>query len=759
MHDETVDLDRHFFPYILKPARYLGGERGAIEPSADAGLRLLLVYPADYEKAAGDPDYQRLYVLLNRVPGLAVERAVLFAPDALARLAELRQVSFSLETRRPWTKFDALLFFIADPLDAAQIPRVVNGIRHAAGAIPRVIAVSSGHVIPRFLTQVCDDCVGDVSFAGLITALGQVLGFSVRDAVRSFLSHGVTPQLVPSTGTTHDALRIPLFHGPFGSPVEFPARSPLSIARDTLLGLAQTGFEELSFLAPAGRVYPGLPEVFAHVSLRENLARHHLHLPPLFPETFLEQWTGFRPHFLKSELPLIFPAGQRITDVESHPLAQAGQRALAIGWQTLVIVYPFDHWEAYREGLSSLVALADFLGQKAKLHEDRRLVRVRWVPARGTSWTGPLEYGERIQSALSSIHEGPVQRLPGGLEHDGFSPSDELARQLLLRLGPEHVPLLEELPPRFPELPDGMSLDVPAFIRAQAVARGLVIPEFGRPVDLSCSPFLRREFPPEYLPLECPPEPRDLPVVADVFGRRRRKVGFTRRLTPLPMRRLRVRYAKEHPVRFLSHLDIVRMIERAIRRSRVPVAYSEGFHPRPKISFGPPLPLGAISHAEYVDLLLDQDFEPGFVESLRQQFPAGLSLLHSQALPAKGISLFERINVLAYRVTMPGGFEDWEEKNRQFLSRDAVFAERAGDEGTRLVNIRPLVQKLEASDAGDKTVLEMELILSEKGTVRPVEVVAALDAGHLLDPRSLLFERTEVYIQEGARRFTPLETR
>ena len=757
MRDETFDLDLQFFPYILKPARYLGGELGAVTPAAEAVVRLLLVYPADYERAGSDLDYHRLYVLLNQVAGVSAERAALFAPDASARLAELSRPPFSLETRRPWTDFDFLVFFIGDSLDAARIPRAVKDLRQFGRPLPRIVAVSIGQIIPGFLGQVCDVLLGGTSFSGLLARMGKVMGFAAGDAVQCFFSRGLTPQIVPATGTAHDKLRIPLFGGPLASPVEFPARSPLSVARDTLLGLAQTGFEEINFLVPAGRSYPELVEVFAHVSLRENLARHHVRIPPLLPEMFLERWTGFRPHFLKSELPLVFPAGERVEEVETHPLVQAGLRALANGWQVLVLVYPFDHWDTYRAGLSSLVAVAGYLSEKAKLHEDRRLVRVQLVPAQGTNWIGPLEYGERIQFALSSIHHGAGQRLPGESESDTFNPLDELARQLILRLGPEHVPLLESLPLRFPEQKPEREHDTLTFIIEQAAACGISLPEFARPVNVSCSEFLRDASAAECLPDECPPEPRELPIVADVFGRRRRKVGFTRRLTPLPMRRLRIQYAKEMRVRFLSHLDVVRMIERAIRRSRVPVAYSEGFHPRPKVSFGPPLPMGAVSRAEYVDLLLDQDFEIGFVESLKQQFPPGLAVARALALPAKVISLFERINVLAYRVTLPQGADHWEQRTHAFFAQQEVMADRPTEEGTRRINIRPHVQTLAASGVGDGSILEMELLLSDKGTVRPSEVVAALGADEHLDPRTLVFERTEVFIQEGNRRFTPMD--
>ena len=137
MTEEIFNPDVQLFPYITKPGRYIGGERGAVAPPAESAMRLLLIYPAAYEKAAGDADFQQLYFMLNEVAGLAAERAALFGPDACERLAELRELPFSLETRRPWIDFDYLIVFVSDPLDAANIPLVLRDLRAAAESIPR----------------------------------------------------------------------------------------------------------------------------------------------------------------------------------------------------------------------------------------------------------------------------------------------------------------------------------------------------------------------------------------------------------------------------------------------------------------------------------------------------------------------------------------------------------------------------------------------------------------------------------------------
>jgi len=69
----------------------------------------------------------------------------------------------------------------------------------------------------------------------------------------------------------------------------------------------------------------------------------------------------------------------------------------------------------------------------------------------------------------------------------------------------------------------------------------------------------------------------------------------------------RVRYTKTGPARFISHLDVVRLFDRAARRAKISLVYSQGFHPRPKLSFGPPLSLGVGSIAEYLDLEVEMD--------------------------------------------------------------------------------------------------------------------------------------------------------
>ena len=88
---------------------------------------------------------------------------------------------------------------------------------------------------------------------------------------------------------------------------------------------------------------------------------------------------------------------------------------------------------------------------------------------------------------------------------------------------------------------------------------------------------------------------------------------------------IRSRLTKGEEVRFISHLDLARTIERAVRRARLPIAYSQGFSPRAKIAFGSALAVGVTSSGEYVDMELTSDIGPDdFLKILNENLPVGI---------------------------------------------------------------------------------------------------------------------------------------
>jgi radical SAM-linked protein len=119
------------------------------------------------------------------------------------------------------------------------------------------------------------------------------------------------------------------------------------------------------------------------------------------------------------------------------------------------------------------------------------------------------------------------------------------------------------------------------------------------------------------------------------------------------VQRIRIRYAKRGPLRFTSHRDFARAFERAVQRARVPIAYSQGFTPHPKISYASAAPTGVASEAEYLELALRAEVDP---QELRRALDAALSpgLDVLDAVVAQGGSLAERIDASLWRVELPG---------------------------------------------------------------------------------------------------------
>ena len=119
------------------------------------------------------------------------------------------------------------------------------------------------------------------------------------------------------------------------------------------------------------------------------------------------------------------------------------------------------------------------------------------------------------------------------------------------------------------------------------------------------------------------------------------------------VQRIRIRYAKRGPLRFTSHRDFARAFERAIQRGGVPIAYSQGFTPHPKVSYASAAPTGVASEAEYLEIALHTAVEPAeLVKALDAALSPGLDVL--DAVEAHGGGLAERIDASLWRIELPG---------------------------------------------------------------------------------------------------------
>ena len=130
--------------------------------------------------------------------------------------------------------------------------------------------------------------------------------------------------------------------------------------------------------------------------------------------------------------------------------------------------------------------------------------------------------------------------------------------------------------------------------------------------------------------------------------------------------RLRVKFSKGKELRFISHLDLIRLLIRAIRRTDIPIAYSKGHRPRPKISFSPPIPVGMTAKEDYFDIWLERPMGIEFIDILNKALPSGIEILEVHPIYGKEESLTSRFKSAIYRVY---DIEVDDKKIKEYLSK------------------------------------------------------------------------------------------
>ncbi|QFZ17233.1 TIGR03936 family radical SAM-associated protein [Saccharothrix syringae] len=205
------------------------------------------------------------------------------------------------------------------------------------------------------------------------------------------------------------------------------------------------------------------------------------------------------------------------------------------------------------------------------------------------------------------------------------------------------------------------------------------------------------------------------------------------------MQRLRLRYAKRGRLRFTSHRDIARTFERALRRAGVPMAYSQGFSPHPKVSWVGAAPTGVASEAEYVEVQVVEQVDPDALRTaLDAVLPPGLDVL--EVVESGGGNLPERIDASRWRVELPGvPPERLAEAVAALLAAPSVEVERLTKDGRKVVDVRPAVVSAQveahSSDAGHDAAdlsrpcgILVTVVRQTTPTVRPDDVLSALRA-------------------------------
>ncbi|HEX9897214.1 MAG TPA: TIGR03936 family radical SAM-associated protein [Dehalococcoidales bacterium] len=196
------------------------------------------------------------------------------------------------------------------------------------------------------------------------------------------------------------------------------------------------------------------------------------------------------------------------------------------------------------------------------------------------------------------------------------------------------------------------------------------------------------------------------------------------------MQRLRIKFRRGLELKFISHLDVMRLWIRALRRARIPVVYSEGFSPHPRISLAVPLSVGMTGESEFMDISVNKAVSPHwFINAINRQLPHGIEVLEVYPIALSVPSLQSQVRFAHYRVEVTTGKSEEEIKAdiRRLLSLEHLPWHHERDTGRRNYDLRALIDdiRVEGCRNGICT-LEMKLRCDEVGSGRPEQVVYAL---------------------------------
>jgi radical SAM-linked protein len=212
------------------------------------------------------------------------------------------------------------------------------------------------------------------------------------------------------------------------------------------------------------------------------------------------------------------------------------------------------------------------------------------------------------------------------------------------------------------------------------------------------------------------------------------------------MQRLRIKFSRGPEIKFISHLDIVRLWQRAFNRAGIEIAYSAGFSPHPRISLAAPLPLGVVSQAELMDIFVVRGAAPNvFVSAVNQALPPGMRVDKVHPLPFEVPSLQSQIYQAEYAVSLETdkGPSDIQSALKRLLAEEHFPWQHMRDTGPHHYDLRALIDDLWIiSWQPPLGSLGMRLACGNIGSGRPEQVAAALGFSHR--PESIL--RTQLIL-------------
>ncbi|WP_058485224.1 TIGR03936 family radical SAM-associated protein [Defluviitalea phaphyphila] len=226
--------------------------------------------------------------------------------------------------------------------------------------------------------------------------------------------------------------------------------------------------------------------------------------------------------------------------------------------------------------------------------------------------------------------------------------------------------------------------------------------------------------------------------------------------------RARIKFTKLGNLKFIGHLDLLRLFQRCIRRANIPIEYSKGFNPHQNISFALPLPLGATSEGEYLDIKLNKDSDINASQiknNLNKFLPEGIEVkevwLLDNSIPVGG-SIVDACKYQIF-INKKDILDDFKTIVNNFFNQEEIIVEKKSKKGIKEVNIKNMIYDYSIDEEKEKWVLNLFLAAGSKINLKPELVIKGLYENNNLDFKNykIQIHRLDIFYKKDDK-FFPL---
>ena len=725
----------NILPLVRKPIRYTDGEYNATR-KANPVVNVGIVFPEVYEIGMSNLGIKIIYHLFNRVEGIQCERIFAPWPDFGEKLRSNKIPLYGLESKKPISNFDLLGFSLQSELcyttvlyvlELGQIP-YKSSLRDAHYPI----LIAGGPVVfnPTPLSSVFDAFViGDGEDA--VENIAQILlripkekkherleeisrlqnvwvplihkgGKTVKHSVAPLEEYAIpSPPLLPICEITHDRLTIEVMRGcTWGCRfcqagyVNRPIRTrpQEDIIKAVEKGIRRTGWEEISLLSFSILDYPDLLNLVRRVNEILKKKMINISLPTMRGELFSEDLALLLKEIKKTGLTFApETASEQLRcrlnkKFSNDKLISSIKIAHMLGWKQVKLYFmiglPFER--------DSDIAEIDILINQILKAYPKGGIKVSVSPFIPKPHT-PFESVEF--APLDELHEKikqikKMKKWRVAIKYQ--SPEVAFIEAFLSKADDKIFPVIEYVYKqggKFEEWREGFDFSrwQAAFDTTGIGPRGYLTSKDTYPWDFIdtgvTKSFLKNEFTnaqnavvTENCYYKSCTQCGACDGKAEKYCQREEKyMGYgrypTRKSRPILYR---VRYCIGEAFRFASHLDITRTIYRALRRSDLPIQFTRGFSPIPKVSFCPPKSVGQTAKSDFFDFYLESEYFGNISVELNARFPSGIRILEVRAMPLKTPPLSNSINLIYYEINISA---DDIKKSLNFIGNKNAYIE------------------------------------------------------------------------------------